>query len=119
MSLEVKTNFEHMDHRFNRGNLRHARYLSASAAQQAMEKWVPVRSGNLRGRSFTSADGSHIRYTQPYAKAQFYGLINGHPVRNYNDPEGTHPSKRWDLRLKGHKDEMRAVKEEFVKGLKY
>ena len=73
----------------------------------------------LRGMSSVAEDGSSVMYRAIYARAQFYGFITnkyGGPFRihNYTTP-GT--SRRWDLRLKGHKEDMNHVKEAFVKGL--
>ena len=62
---------------------------------QDMERYVPKRAGFLRSQSFVNDTGIH--YTAKYAKAQFYGLVNGHQVRRYSTP-GT--SRRWDLRAK-------------------
>jgi hypothetical protein len=62
---------------------------------QDMESYVPKRAGFLRSQSFVNNTGVH--YTAKYARAQFYGLVNGHRVRNYSTP-GT--SRRWDLRAK-------------------
>lgn len=62
---------------------------------QDMEQYVPKRAGFLRSQSFVNGAGVH--YTAKYAKAQFYGLVNGHRVRNYSTP-GT--GRRWDLRAK-------------------
>lgn len=62
---------------------------------QDMEQYVPKRAGFLRSQSFVNGTGVH--YTAKYARAQFYGLVNGHRVRNYSTP-GT--SRRWDLRAK-------------------
>lgn len=98
----------------------------ANDALQAMNKYVPSSSqGNdesgstLRGMSSIAEDGSSVMYRAIYARAQFYGFITnkyGGPFRihNYTTP-GT--SRRWDLRLKGHKEDMNHVKEAFVKGL--
>ena len=62
---------------------------------QDMEQYVPKRAGFLRSQSFVNDTGVH--YTAKYAKAQFYGLVNGSRVRSYSTP-GT--SRRWDLRAK-------------------
>lgn len=62
---------------------------------QDMERYVPKRAGFLRSQSFVNDAGVH--YTAKYAKAQFYGIVNGSQVRNYSTP-GT--SRRWDLRAK-------------------
>ena len=62
---------------------------------QDMERYVPKRAGFLRSQSFVNDTGVH--YTAKYARAQFYGFVNGHWVQNYSTP-GT--SRRWDLRAK-------------------
>lgn len=62
---------------------------------QDMEQYVPKRAGFLRSQSFVTDTGVH--YTAKYAKAQFYGFVNGYRVRNYSTP-GT--GRRWDLRAK-------------------
>ena len=62
---------------------------------QDMEQYVPKRAGFLRSQSFVNGTGIH--YTAKYARAQFYGIVNGHRVQNYSTP-GT--SRRWDLRAK-------------------
>ena len=62
---------------------------------QDMERYVPKRAGFLRSQRFVNDTGVH--YTAKYARAQFYGFVNGHRVRNYSTP-GT--GRRWDLRAK-------------------
>lgn len=62
---------------------------------QDMERYVPKRAGFLRSQSFVNNTGVH--YTAKYARAQFYGFVNGHRVKNYSTP-GT--GRRWDLRAK-------------------
>lgn len=62
---------------------------------QDMEQYVPKRAGFLRSQSFVNDTGVH--YTAKYARAQFYGFVNGYRVRNYSTP-GT--GRRWDLRAK-------------------
>lgn len=60
--------------------------------QHDMEPFVPLLHGYLRNHSFVH--GSQIIYAAPYAKAQFYGIVNGSPVKHYTTP-GT--GRRWDL----------------------
>ena len=62
---------------------------------QDMEQYVPKRAGFLRSQSFVNDTGVH--YTAKYARAQFYGIVNGSRVQSYSTP-GT--SRRWDLRAK-------------------
>jgi hypothetical protein len=99
--------------KFNQSNLRMGRLAAVNDAHQAMEQFVPKRSGDLREYSVIKPDGTGIIYTMPYARAQFYGEINGHPIKNYSTP-GT--SCRWDLRLKADQHLMSMVAEAFVKG---
>lgn len=126
MGVKVHVNLSGVNRKLSAESLKRARKLMANDALQAMNKYVPSSSqGNdesgstLRGMSSVAEDGSSVMYRAIYARAQFYGFITnkcGGPFRihNYTTP-GT--SRRWDLRLKGHKEDMNHVKEAFVKGL--
>ena len=61
-----------------------------------MDKYVPMDTGDLR-RVHTLTSNT-ITYEMPYAEAQYYGIINGHPINpdNYTTP-GTGPY--WDERM--------------------
>lgn len=115
MPLKVKANLTGLNRRFSEARLIDARKVAANDAQQAMEKYVPRLHGDLRKESFVSHDGSHIVYSVPYARAQFYGMIGGSRIHNYTTPR---TSRRWDLRLKGNSQDMAKVKEAFIKELK-
>ncbi|WP_297952675.1 minor capsid protein [uncultured Lactobacillus sp.] len=126
MGVKVHADLSGLNRKLSAESLKRARKLMANDALQAMNKYVPSSSqGNdesgstLRGMSSVAEDGSSVMYRAIYARAQFYGFITnkyGGPFRihNYTTP-GT--SRRWDLRLKGHKEDMNHVKEAFVKGL--
>lgn len=126
MGVDVHIDLSGLNRKLSAESLKRARKLMANDALQAMNKYVPSSSqGNdesgstLRGMSSVAEDGSSVMYRAIYARAQFYGFITnkyGGPFRihNYTTP-GT--SRRWDLRLKGHKEDMNHVKEAFVKGL--
>lgn len=121
MGIKVRTNLNIMNHKFSEDQLRRGRLAMANDAQQAMEKYVPKKSGDLRDHAKVATDGSSVYYVQPYARAQFYGFITnqyGGPFRihNYTTP-GT--SRRWDLRLKGNLSEMAMVKEAFINGAQW
>ena len=92
----------------------------ANDAHQAMEKYVPKLSGDLRNASAIALDGTFINYVMPYAKAQFYGFITNQygtfRIHKYTTP-GT--SRRWDLRLKGNLSEMAMIKESFINGAQW
>lgn len=80
-------------------NVKRGQYALVNQAMSDMEQFVPKDQGHLRDYVHATADGSQITYAMPYAKAQFYGIINGHPVNpnNYTTPGTT---KRWDLKAK-------------------
>lgn len=78
-------------------NVKRGQYALVNQAMSDMEQFVPKDQGHLRDSVHATADGSQITYAMPYAKAQFYGIINGHPIHNYTTPGTT---KRWDLKAK-------------------
>lgn len=90
----------HLDNLFSNSKIDKARYVVANQAMADMDQFVPYKVGTLSQSAHINADGSQITYTTPYAKAQFYGIINGSPVRNYTRSEHPMASKRWDLRAK-------------------
>lgn len=126
MGVKVHADLSGLNRKLSVEALKRARKLMANDALQAMNKYVPSSSqGNdesgstLRGMSSVAEDGSSVMYRAIYARAQFYGFITnkyGGPFRihNYTTP-GT--SRRWDLRLKGHKEDMEKVKSAFIKGI--
>lgn len=85
---------------FSAANVNKARYVMANQAMADMDQFVPYKAGTLSQSAHINANGSQITYTTPYAKAQFYGVVNGFPVRNYTRSEHPMASKRWDLRAK-------------------
>lgn len=90
----------HLDNLFSNANINKARYMMANQAMADMDQFVPYKVGTLSQSAHINANGSQITYTTPYAKAQFYGIVNGSPVRNYTRSEHPQASKRWDLRAK-------------------
>ena len=78
-------------------NVKRGQYALVNQAMSDMEQFVPKDQGHLRDSVHATYDGSQITYAMPYAKAQFYGIINGHPIHNYTTPGTT---KRWDLKAK-------------------
>lgn len=89
-----------LDRLFSTANVNKARYVTANQMMADMDQFVPYKVGTLSQSAHINANGSQITYTTPYAKAQFYGIINGAPVRNYTRSEHPMASKRWDLRAK-------------------
>lgn len=94
-------------------NVKRGQYALVNQAMSDMEQFVPKRQGHLRDSVHATADGSQITYAMPYAKAQFYGMINGSRVHNYSTP-GT--SRRWDL--KGKSVFMDSWVKAFTEGMK-
>lgn len=86
--------------RFSDANVSKARYVMANQIMADMDQFVPYKVGTLSQSVHINANGSQITYTTPYARAQFYGIVNGSPVRNYTRSEHPQASKRWDLRAK-------------------
>lgn len=121
MGIKVKVDLSKFHRKFSHQNLVRGRKAAINDAHQAMEKYVPRLSGDLRKESVMDIDGTKIIYLMPYAKAQFYGFINnryGGPFRIHNyTTSGT--SRRWDLRLKNNKRDMKLVKEAFINGAKW
>lgn len=97
----VKANVKlNLDKRFSQAKLDKARYVMANQMMSDMDQFVPFKNGKLSQSAHINANGSEITYTTPYARAQFYGTVNGSPVRNYTRSEHPQASKRWDLRAK-------------------
>lgn len=53
-----------------------------------MDKYVPQDLGDLRTIVDIQADS--ITYESPYAHAQYIGIVNGSPVKNYTTPRNGH-----------------------------
>ncbi len=105
MGIKVHVDLNIMNHKFSEDQLRRGRLSMTNDAQQAMEKYVPKKSGHLRDNAKVATDGSSVYYVAPY----------GGPFRIHNyTTAGT--SRRWDLRLKGNLSEMAILKNEFLKG---
>lgn len=54
-----------------------------STCQKHMDKYVPMRNGNLR--TIIDVQSDHITYESPYAHAQYIGFTKG-KVKNYTTP---------------------------------
>lgn len=99
MGVKITTNVPFMRNMLNGDSLDRARYVLANQAMADMDKFVPLKSSALSGSAHLDVNHS-IVYNTPYAKSQFYGLIHGHPVKNYTQTAGRYPTKRWDLKAK-------------------
>ena len=78
-----------------------------------MNKYVPEDTGDLRNNVRKGKD--YIIYESPYAHAQYVGIVNGSPVRNYTTP-GT--GSYWAERMKSADMEnvIKEVQEEINRG---
>ena len=97
MAFRINVDLDGFMDQTSLNNVKRGQYALANQAMSDMEQFVPKDQGHLRDSVHATADGSQITYAMPYAKAQFYGIINGHPVHNYTTPGTT---KRWDLKAK-------------------
>lgn len=122
MVVKVKVNLDALKRKTSSQALLKARRIVANESLAAMDKYVPYLEGNLSKQVYIAIDGSKIVYTMPYAKAQFYGLVGpkpGYSVHHYTTATHKLASKRWDLKLKGSKDDMEKVKSAFIKGIEW
>lgn len=108
MSVHVSLNLDGLNNMLSGRSLRRAKAVLADQAMQDMDQFVPLKSKHLV-KSAHLDNNDNIVYSTPYARAQFYGLIehkdkNGNlkisPVLHYTQTEGRQPTKRWDLKAK-------------------
>ncbi|MBA3081147.1 capsid protein [Lactobacillus plantarum] len=113
MAFKVDIDLDSFMEQTSLTNVKRGQYALINQAMSDMEQFVPKNQGHLRDSVHATSNGSQITYSMPYAKAQFYGIINGHPVNNYSTP-GT--GKRWDLKAKSMF--MSSWIDSFTKGMK-
>ncbi|MBS0953053.1 minor capsid protein [Lactiplantibacillus plantarum] len=115
MAFKVNVDLDRFMDRTGLANVKRGQYALVNQAMSDMTQFVPKDRSEepLRQSVHTTSDGSKIIYSTPYAKAQFYGIINGYPVHNYSTP-GT--GKRWDLKAKSMF--MSSWVDAFTKGMK-
>lgn len=116
--MAIQLNLEHADSILSQNSKHAAQYKAANQAMRAMDRFVPKsdmqKQNRLRTEVNVGSNGASIVYSEPYARAQFYGMINGSPVRNYTTP-GT--SRRWDKRLIGDDKAMQTVTDAYRREL--
>ena len=98
--------------RFSEKALDRGLYNFTNQMAMDMDPFVPFKKGNLSNSVHVPKDdhihlsktvqvqGNHITYTTPYAKAQFYGFINDHPITHWTTSEHPQATSRWDLKAK-------------------
>ena len=84
--------------RFSEKALNRGLYNFTNQMAMDMDKFVPFKQGNLS--SSVHVLDNLVAYTPPYAKAQFYGYINGHPIAHWTTSEHPQATSRWDLKAK-------------------
>lgn len=95
MGISITVDLGRINKKFGPNAKKVAEYAIANQAMLDMERFVPLRGGDLRGSGHVS--GNQIVYNTVYARAQFYGGA-------YNKKRSWHWSKgktagtgpRWD-----------------------
>lgn len=117
MAVKINVDLDGFMEQTSLTNVKRGQYALVNQAMSDMTQFVPKDRSEepLRQSVHTTSDGSKIIYSTPYARAQFYGIINGHPVNpnNYTTPGTT---KRWDLKAKSMF--MSSWIDSFTKGMK-
>ncbi|ASD31976.1 capsid protein [Lactiplantibacillus plantarum] len=117
MVMKVNVDLDGFMEQTSLTNVKRGQYALVNQAMYDMEQFVPKDRPEepLRQSVHATSDGSKIIYSTPYARSQFYGIINGHPVNpnNYTTPGTT---KRWDLKAKSMF--MDSWVKAFTKGMK-
>lgn len=119
MGVKVKINLDGLKRKTSSAVLLKARRIVANESLAAMDKYVPYLEGNLSKQVYIATDGSKLVYTMPYAKAQFYGVINGSPITHWTTATHKLATKRWDLSMKGNKEDMNKIMDSYVKAMKW
>lgn len=116
MGISITVDLGRINKKFGPNAKKVAEYAIANQAMLDMERFVPLRDGDLRGSGHVS--GNQIVYNTVYVRAQFYGSsYNKHrsfKFSKYTTP-GTGP--RWDLKAKGMYGDKWADKGREVLGL--
>lgn len=92
--VNVDVDFSVLDQKFSEASLKKGELAMANQALMDMERFVPLREGNLR--SGAHAKSGEVTYPGPYGRAQFYGTNGIVVFKKYTTP-GT--GKRWDKRV--------------------
>lgn len=112
MGITVSFHGEKFDKKGSQNRLDTALYNVTNQAAADMDQFVPFKSGYLSNTG--NVMENHISWQAPYARAQFYGIINGSPVVNYTRNQHPLATKRWDLKAKSLY--MNSWKRAFVAG---
>lgn len=94
INAEIHVDFSGIEKKVSPENFKRGQVAFLSQALLDMEKYVPMRDGDLRASGHTTDDS--LVWTGVYARAQFYGTNGYVAFRKYTTP-GT--GKRWDKRV--------------------
>lgn len=101
MSVKVSLNGKSLGEKFNDQAMNRATEDLANQMMADMDQFVPYSGkmhAHLANTVHLGGNKRTIVYNVPYAKAQFYGLVNGSPVVNYTTAIHPLATKRWDLK---------------------
>lgn len=100
--MPIKVNYKggRLGSKLNKARFKRVNAELANQVMADMDQFVPYKNGPLANSAHVAANDKTIVYTVPYARAQFYGIINGSPVVNYTRTEHPQATKRWDLKAK-------------------
>ena len=109
--LAIHLDVGNVDQLLSHANKQKAKLALTSQMGKDMEKYVPLRKGDLRANLTITPD--RLSYGEVYARAQFYGKNGIVSFHNYTTP-GT--GSRWDKKAKAkHIDDWKDV---FARGLR-
>lgn len=109
--LAIHLNVGDVDQLLSHANKQKAKLALTSQMGKDMEKYVPLRKGDLRANLTITPD--RLSYGEVYARAQFYGTNGIVSFHEYTTP-GT--GTRWDR--KASKDYMDSWVDTFKRGLR-
>jgi hypothetical protein len=97
--VTIKVDLKGVERKLSAQNLRRGKLAMSNQMLLDMKRFVPKRDGNLRASGHAKVDA--VKYTEVYARAQFYGASykkgTSYTFKRYSEP-GT--GKRWDLKAK-------------------
>lgn len=101
MGVNTNINISNIKEKLSEHNIKTARFALANQMLADMDNYVPFEEGSLSTSGHVRNDGTQLEWDTPYAKAQFYGFIDGSPVVNYTRSSHPYASKRWDEKAEG------------------
>lgn len=91
--VSVKVDLRGVESKLSKKEFNAGRYAMANQMLSDMDKFIPLRDGDLRATGMIGANGKNLMWNTVYARAQFYGT-NGIAVFRRYTTLGT--GKRWD-----------------------